>query len=91
MSIWPGKMPGLPGRVLGSVPGGMGGNDAMQALLKIDPAVKAIVSSGYSSDPVLSNYKAHGFRGMVPKPYKFTDLARTIQTVMEGKESGVRR
>jgi len=45
--------------------------------------VKAIVSSGYSSDPVLANYRAHGFRGVVPKPYRFTDLARTIRTVMQ--------
>jgi PAS domain S-box-containing protein len=65
-----------------TVPGGMGGREAMQALLKIDPNVRAIVSSGYSSDPVLSNYRAHGFRGVVPKPYRITDLARTISAVM---------
>ncbi|HEU5078286.1 MAG TPA: PAS domain S-box protein [Opitutaceae bacterium] len=65
-----------------TVPGGMGGREAMQELLKIDPHVRAIVSSGYSSDPVLSNYRAHGFRGMVPKPYRFADLARTISIVM---------
>ena len=66
-----------------TVPGGMGGLEAMQALLKIDPQVRAIVSSGYSSDPVLSSYRAHGFRGMVPKPYRFADLARTIGSVLQ--------
>jgi PAS domain S-box-containing protein len=66
-----------------TVPGGMGGREAMEELLKIDPHVRAIVSSGYSSDPVLSNYRAHGFRGMVPKPYKLTDLARTVRAVLE--------
>lgn len=65
-----------------TVPGGMGGLEAMEALLKIDANVKAIVSSGYSSDPVLSNYRAHGFRGMVPKPYRYIDLARTVRSVM---------
>jgi len=65
-----------------TVPGGMGGLEAMQALLKIDPQVRAIVSSGYSSDPVLASYRSHGFRGMVPKPYRFADLARTINTVL---------
>lgn len=65
-----------------TVPGGMGGREAMERLLKIDANVKAIVSSGYSSDPVLSNYRAHGFRGMVPKPYRFSDLARTIRSVL---------
>jgi PAS domain S-box-containing protein len=66
-----------------TVPGGMGGREAMEQLLKIDPRVRAIVSSGYSSDPVLSSYRAHGFRGVVPKPYKLTDLARTIRSVLE--------
>jgi len=65
-----------------TVPGGMGGREAMKELLKIDSNVRAIVSSGYSSDPVLSNYRAHGFRGMVPKPYRYIDLARTIRAVM---------
>jgi PAS domain S-box-containing protein len=68
-----------------TVPGGMGGREAMEEMLKIDPRVRAIVSSGYSSDPVLSNYRAHGFRGVVPKPYKLTDLARTIRVVLEEK------
>jgi DNA-binding NarL/FixJ family response regulator len=57
----------------------------MTELIKIDPQVKGIVSSGYSSDPVMANYRAHGFRGMVPKPYKLTDLAKTIRTVIEGE------
>jgi len=65
-----------------TVPGGMGGREAMEQLLKIDPQVRAIVSSGYSSDPVLASYRAHGFRGMVPKPYKLADLARTIRAVL---------
>ena len=43
-----------------TVPGGMGGLEAMEALRKLDPEVRAIVSSGYSSDPVLANYRAHG-------------------------------
>ncbi|HEX2101754.1 MAG TPA: ATP-binding protein, partial [Candidatus Synoicihabitans sp.] len=65
-----------------TVPGGMGGREAMEALRRIDPEVKAVVSSGYSSDPVLANYRAHGFRGRVAKPYRATDLARTLQEVL---------
>jgi PAS domain S-box-containing protein len=65
-----------------TVPGGMGGLEAMQELRQYDRGVKAIVSSGYSSDPVLANYRIHGFRGVVPKPYRFADLARTIRTVL---------
>jgi PAS domain S-box-containing protein len=67
-----------------TVPGGMGGKEAMAELLKIDPKVRGIVSSGYSSDPVMANYRAHGFSGMVAKPYRLTDLAKTIRAVIDG-------
>lgn len=67
-----------------TVPGGMGGKEAMIELRKLDPAVKGIVSSGYSSDPVMANYRGHGFNGMVAKPYRLTDLAKTIRAVLEG-------
>ncbi len=66
-----------------TVPGGMGGRQAMEELLKIDAGVKAIVSSGYSSDPVLANHRAHGFCGVVAKPYRIADLARVMKTVLE--------
>jgi len=67
-----------------TVPGGMGGADAMREILKIDPSAKGIVSSGYSSDPVMANYRAHGFRGSVPKPYRISDFSRTIREVIGG-------
>jgi PAS domain S-box-containing protein len=66
-----------------TVPGGMGGREAMAELHKVDPRVKGIVSSGYSSDPVMANYRAHGFHGMVAKPYRLTDLAKAIRSVLE--------
>jgi PAS domain S-box-containing protein len=65
-----------------TVPGAMGGADAMREILKIDPSAKGIVSSGYSSDPVMANFRAHGFRGSVPKPYRMADIARMIREVM---------
>ncbi|HEU5078350.1 MAG TPA: ATP-binding protein [Opitutaceae bacterium] len=65
-----------------TVPGGMGGREAMEKLLEIDPTVRAIVSSGYSSDPVLSDFQAHGFKAMVPKPYNVVDLAKCIHEVV---------
>ena len=66
-----------------TVPGGMGGKEAMAELRKLDPTVKGIVSSGYSSDPVMANFRAHGFSGMVAKPYRLTDLAKAIRSVLE--------
>ncbi|HLP08903.1 MAG TPA: ATP-binding protein [Opitutaceae bacterium] len=69
-----------------TVPGGMGGKDAMQALLALDPDVRAIVSSGYSNDPVLADYRAFGFRGMVRKPYEIEELATCVARVLSGVE-----
>jgi PAS domain S-box-containing protein len=68
-----------------TVPGGMGGAAAMSEILKLDPAARGIVSSGYSSDPVMAEYRAHGFRGSVPKPYKVADFARTLRAVLQEK------
>ncbi|NBV23929.1 MAG: PAS domain S-box protein [Proteobacteria bacterium] len=68
-----------------TIPGGMGGKEAIQKLREIDPDVRAIVSSGYSHGPEMANHKQHGFRGMVGKPYKVEELAREITAVMNGK------
>jgi PAS domain S-box-containing protein len=65
-----------------TVPGAMGGAAAMREILKLDPEARGIVSSGYSSDPVMANYREHGFRGSVPKPYRVSDFARTLREVM---------
>jgi two-component system cell cycle sensor histidine kinase/response regulator CckA len=65
-----------------TVPGAMGGADAMREILRINPTAKGIVSSGYSSDPVMANFQAHGFRGSVPKPYRIADFSRTIREVL---------
>ena len=70
-----------------TVPGGMGGRMALEQLSKLDPAVRAIVASGYSNDMVLSNYQAYGFRGMVSKPYEIADLAHSIESVLKGERA----
>ncbi len=66
-----------------TVPGGMGGAAAMSEILKLDPDARGIVSSGYSSDPIMADFRAHGFRGSVPKPYKVSDFARTLRAVLQ--------
>ncbi|MEQ9619354.1 MAG: response regulator [Deltaproteobacteria bacterium] len=65
-----------------TVPGSMGGKEAMEKLLIIDPQVKAIVSSGYSSDPVISQYKQYGFKGALPKPYEMDKLSDVLHGVL---------
>ena len=65
-----------------TVPGGMGGAECMAELRRIDPDVRAIVSSGYSNDPVMANYRQHGFRAVVSKPYAVGVLAEAIHRVL---------
>lgn len=61
--------------------GGMGGRETMKKLIEIDPNVKAIVASGYSNDPIMSNYMEYGFSGVVPKPYDIGQLATEINRI----------
>ncbi|UNC91354.1 response regulator [Candidatus Contubernalis alkaliaceticus] len=68
-----------------TIPGGMGGRETIKRLLKIDPTIKAIVSSGYSSDPVMSYYSEYGFSGVVSKPYKIEELAEVISKFLHSK------
>lgn len=68
-----------------TVPNGMGGKEAIPQLKRIDPNVLAIVSSGYSNDPVMANYRDYGFVGVVPKPYNTEDLAAALDELFAGK------
>lgn len=65
-----------------TVPGGMGGVEAIKKLRKTDPSVKAIVSSGYSTDPVMSAYQEYGFVGVVRKPYPIDELFAEVRRVL---------
>ncbi len=62
-----------------TIPGGMGGLEALGKLQEIDSDVVAIVSSGYSNDPVMSEYRRYGFKAVVSKPYRVEDLAEVLQ------------
>ena len=61
-----------------TVPAGMGGREAVQDILRIDPAAKVLVSSGYSNDPVMAEYASYGFCGLVPKPYSMQSLSEAV-------------
>ncbi|MHA1730314.1 MAG: PAS domain S-box protein [Promethearchaeota archaeon] len=66
-----------------TIPGGMGGKEAMDRLLKLDPGAKAIVASGHSMDPVMANYRDFGFKGVLAKPYTVEDVTRVFTEVLE--------
>ena len=67
-----------------TIPGGMGGGEAIRNLREIDPEVKGIVSSGYSNDPILSDYKTFGFQGIITKPYKLGQIRDVLERVLAG-------
>ena len=67
-----------------TIPGGMGGRKAAAQLLTIDPGAKIIVSSGYSKDDTITNYKKYGFCASLPKPYKLETISRVLLSVFSG-------
>jgi DNA-binding NarL/FixJ family response regulator len=65
-----------------TIPGGMGGEEAVKAILNIDPEARVIVSSGYSNNPVMANYAQYGFRSAVVKPYKLEEVRRAMNQAL---------
>jgi PAS domain S-box-containing protein len=65
-----------------TVPGSMGGQEAIAILREIDLGIKAIVSSGYANDPVMADFEQYGFCGVVTKPYKFNELYEVLTKVI---------
>jgi len=67
-----------------TISGGMGGKEAIGKLREYDPGVKAIVSSGYSNDPVMARYGDYGFKDVIVKPYKTAELSRKLHALLSG-------
>lgn len=70
-----------------TVPGGMGGREAIEQLRRMDPNIKAIVSSGYSNDPIMAEFERYGFCGVIPKPYDARQLGEVLNAVLARKDS----
>ncbi len=66
-----------------TIHGGMGGQETLEVLKKYDPGVTAIVSSGYSNDQLMGNYKEHGFKGVIAKPYRIDELEEVLNSVFK--------
>jgi len=65
-----------------TIHGRLGGKEAIARLLRLDPQAKAIVASGYSSDPVMAEFSKHGFAGVIAKPYDLAELGQALQAVL---------
>ncbi|GEM_PF-5550409 len=68
-----------------TIPGGMGGKETIRRLRELDPDVTAVVSSGYSTNPILANYRAYGFDAILEKPYRINDLSEVLKKVLSRK------
>jgi len=66
-----------------SVANGLGGKETVEQLRKYDPAVKAIVSTGYMNDPAVENFSLYGFCEKLTKPYTLMDLKNLLEKVMK--------
>lgn len=69
-----------------TIPGAMGGKETVPFLLEMDPKACLIVSSGYSNDPVLSDYQSYGFCAAITKPFMIEELYSTIEKTLDGKK-----
>ena len=65
-----------------TIPGGMGGKEAIKKLREIDPDIKALVSSGYSNERIMSNPEHYGFSDVIAKPYKIEQMDKALQRVL---------
>lgn len=67
-----------------TIPGSMGGKEAVGKIHEIDPKAKVIVSSGYSNDPVMANYSEYGFCGATVKPFIMRELIELVGKAITG-------
>jgi|GEM_PF-4317178 len=66
-----------------TIPGGMGGKEAIVRLRQLDPTARAIVVSGYANDPIMARYAEYGFNGVVSKPFNLEGLKAVLLKVLE--------
>ena len=69
-----------------TIPGAMGGKEAVKRLLEIDPEAVAIISSGYSNDPVMAEYKRYGFQEVIAKPFTAERLSEVLWKALKAKK-----
>jgi signal transduction histidine kinase/ActR/RegA family two-component response regulator len=66
-----------------TIPGGVGGKEAVKRILALDPQARVVVSSGYADDQVMAEYAGYGFRAVVPKPFTRKKLLEVLAKILE--------
>jgi len=69
-----------------TVSGGMGGKETIELLIALDPHIKAIISSGFSGDPIMSEYQEYGFKTAILKPYKMEELEEVLERLIHDSD-----
>jgi CheY-like chemotaxis protein len=69
-----------------TIPGGMGGREAVKRLLEMDPGARAVVSSGYANTPLIADFEKYGFKSYLPKPYQLKQMKAVISDVLSDRE-----
>lgn len=66
-----------------TIPEGLGGQETIEKLRSYDPKVKAVVSSGYTNDPVMQEYAKYGFSGRLTKPYRINEMKALLESMIQ--------
>ena len=70
-----------------TIPGGIGGVECLVRLRDLNADVRALVSSGYSNDPIMAEYARHGFAGVIAKPYRLEELGAGLQRILPSADA----
>jgi len=69
-----------------TIPGGMGGIDAVTGIRRLDTEIPIFVASGYANDPVMKNPSVYGFTASISKPFRLKDLAEMLARHLKAKK-----
>lgn len=70
-----------------SVPDGIGGKEAFEKLHALDPGARIVISSGFTNDPMLTDYASFGLNGVLAKPYRITEIKALLENMIPPRKT----